>query len=88
MVTKWGQQKVNEMADWWVRMMVDQWDAEVAVVKAVLMVREMAAWMDSQKVDEMVRLMADMWVTLLVAEKDAKGAAVKVVLMDVKEAVV
>jgi len=32
------------------------------------MVDEMAAWMDSQKVDSMIRLMADIWVTLFVAE--------------------
>jgi len=46
------------------------------VVKVELMVDGMVAWMDSPKVDEMVRLMADLWVTLLVHERDAKGAAV------------
>ena len=58
------------------------------VVKVELMVDGMVAWMDSPKVDEMVRLMADLWVTLLVHERDTKGAVVKVVLTDVKEAVV
>ena len=57
-------------------------------IEDVVKVDGMAAWMDSPKVDEMVRLMADMWVTLLVHERDAKGAAVKVALMDAEVAVV